>query len=168
MRNDGREAAAAAVEEVVGAGVTVVATDPPAAFTEDRGAGGGTLRWDLSDLPPGETRRLTVGVVPDEGAGELVTAARVVAAVRVAAATVVRDADEESFESDEPLPEPFGPASDAFDPADDRDAPPLDDFGGGFEDDAFGGVNFGDPVPEDEPDDPSFEDDPSVRRRAGV
>ena len=37
VRNDGDEPAAAAVEETVGAGVTVVAAEPPAAFTESTG-----------------------------------------------------------------------------------------------------------------------------------
>ena len=170
VTNAGREPAAAAVEEVVGAGVTVVGTDPEAAFTEDP-AGGGTLRWDLSDLPPGETRRLTVAVVPDAGAGELVTAARVVGAVRVAAATVVEEEliedpaepppfAEEPFEPEPFDSEPFGPA-DAFDPADEPE-PPRDDFGGGFDD--FGGDfndDFGDVSFENEPDGPAFEDEPA-------
>ena len=176
VTNDGPEPAAAAVEETVGAGVTVVAAEPAAAFTADP-AGGGTLRWDLSDLPPGATRRLTVAVVPDPGADELLTAGRVVGAVRVASATSVEEPPAEPPADAPPAyepapfdPAPFGPARDAFDsdpiPAD----PPSDDFGGGDLGGDFGDDDFGDfgsdpdgaagPTPDGEPaeDEPAFEE----------
>ena len=132
VENDGDGPATAAVEERVGPGATVTAFDPPAAFTEDL-AGGGTLRWDLAGLAPGELRRLTVTLAPLAGAagpgdGAIDAAARVVGAVAVASATTVAAAG-----PPEDLPEPFGSEpfeSGGFDGGDLPDPDPgYDDFG---------------------------------------
>ena len=118
VENVGDAPAAAVVEEAVGPGVRVTDADPPAAFLpgEDRPAaggpggrgevGGGTLTWDLRDLPPGGVRRLSVTVHPlprstgnadqadrDGGPADaaFTTEARVTGRWAVAAATAVSD-----------------------------------------------------------------------------
>ena len=166
VTNDGDAPATAAVEERIYAGGTVVDAEPAAAFTAD--PGGGTLRWDLSGVRPGETRRLRVSVAPAEHAAEIDAEARVVAAVAVASATSVEAApDREPFRPAPDDPPPFEPApyeptpfqSTPFDPMDGDapadDPPAYDDFG----DDDFGGLTgFGDepatPEYDEELDDP--------------
>ena len=157
IENVGDAPAAAVVEEAVGPGVRVTDADPPAAFLpgDDRPAtggrsetGGGTLTWDLRDLPPGGVRRLSVTVHPLPGANDaafraeraggsddaaFAAEARVTGRWAVAAATAVSD----------PAPAEPPPAVDF--PA---DGFPADDFPDSFPDLTEPDLTDGDPPAE--------------------